>query len=61
MAPRKKKIVEEVVELPKGKPQQEVTKEKVPKPFKIDQDKGTKFRYQFKSWAEYSKYKGEKS
>ncbi len=48
MAPRKKKIVEEVVEV-------------IQKPFKMDQDKGTKFRYQFKSWAEYSKYKGEKS
>jgi len=51
MAARKKKVVEVVEEVV----------EAVTKPFKIDQDKGTKFRYEFKSWADYSKYKGEKS
>ena len=43
----RKKAVEKVVE--------EVTK-----PFKIGQDSGTKFRYEFKSWDEYHKYNKEK-
>ena len=50
MAPRKKAIKEVL----------EKVVEEVKKPFKIDQDAGTKFRYEFKSWADYSKYKGEK-
>ena len=43
----RKKVIEKIVE-------------EVIKPFKIDQDKGTKFRYGFKSWDEYNKYKGSK-
>ena len=44
----RKKVIEKAVE-------------EVIKPFKIDQDSGTKFRFEFSSWDEYNKYKGEKS
>ena len=43
----RKKVVEKVVE-------------EVIKPSKIDQDSGTKFRYEFSSWDEYNKYNKEK-
>ncbi len=38
-----------------------VVEKEVKKPFKIDQDKDTKFRYEFNSWIEYNKFKGEKA
>ena len=30
------------------------------KPFKVDQDGGTKFRFDFKNWEDYTKYRGRK-
>jgi len=59
MAPRKKMSGTDT-SAPKGEPQQEVAKKEVKKPFKIDQDKDTKFRYEYKNWEEYHKYKGPK-
>ncbi len=54
MAPRKKMSGVDT-SAPKG------DKEKVKKPFIIDQDKDAKFRYEFNSWIEYNKFKGEKA
>jgi len=57
MAPRKK-TVEKVVLVSDEEIAKEIVEGK--KPFKIDQDSGTKFRYEFSNWDDYNKYKGEK-